>query len=219
LEDNIVIFKGKKNGISIVLNNEVEFETLKEVFSNKIIEAKNFFGEAKSAITFEGRVLDEIEEKELMDILFNETNLNISFIDNKAFVQLANKEKFNSIEEKYSKENMTLYHTGGLRSGQLIVYDGSVVIYGDVNPGAVVKATGNVVIFGMARGTVHAGVKGNSDCTISALCLVPIQLRIGSVITFIPKDVADQSIKESKIKPVPSYAFVDNAQIYIKPLD
>lgn len=75
-----------------------------------------------------------------------------------------------------------------LRSGQSINHDGHVIVLGDVNPGAQVIATGNVVVWGRLRGLVHAGAGGNRDALICALELVPTQLRIADQIAIPPAD-------------------------------
>ena len=74
-----------------------------------------------------------------------------------------------------------------LRSGQSIDYEGSVVVVGDVNPGAEVVADGDVIVWGKLRGLVHAGANGNEKATISALDLSPTQLRIATKIAVTPK--------------------------------
>jgi len=70
-----------------------------------------------------------------------------------------------------------------LRSGQNLHYDGNVVIMGDVNPGAEIVASGHVLVMGSLRGLVHAGATGEEEATVTALCLVPTQLRIAAHIT------------------------------------
>lgn len=70
-----------------------------------------------------------------------------------------------------------------LRSGQRLEFDGSVVILGDVNPGAVVIATGHVVVLGALRGMVHAGAGGDTAARVIALRLHPTQLRIAQYIS------------------------------------
>lgn len=70
-----------------------------------------------------------------------------------------------------------------LRSGQSMHYDGNIVILGDVNPGAEVTATGNIIIMGSLRGVVHAGVGGDENAVIMAFHLKPTQLRIANHIT------------------------------------
>ncbi|MDX1665015.1 MAG: septum site-determining protein MinC, partial [Candidatus Promineifilaceae bacterium] len=67
-----------------------------------------------------------------------------------------------------------------LRSGRSVTHEGHVVILGDVNPGAEVIATGNVVVWGRLRGMVHAGAAGDEEAIICALELAPTQLRIGN---------------------------------------
>jgi len=70
-----------------------------------------------------------------------------------------------------------------LRSGQSIRYGGNVVILGDVNPGAEVTATGNIIVMGALRGVVHAGAGGDEKAVVLAFRLQPTQLRIANHIT------------------------------------
>lgn len=73
-----------------------------------------------------------------------------------------------------------------LRSGQAIHHIGSVVVIGDVNPGAEIVAGGNVVVWGKLRGTAHAGAIDDDAALICALQLMPSQVRIGSFIACPP---------------------------------
>lgn len=73
-----------------------------------------------------------------------------------------------------------------VRCGQLIQFEGNVVVMGDVNPGAEIVASGSIVIMGVLRGIVHAGAKGNEEATVSAFRLQPTQLRIANHITRAP---------------------------------
>jgi len=75
-----------------------------------------------------------------------------------------------------------------LRSGQRLQFDGSVVILGDVNPGAEVVCTGHVVVMGALRGVVHAGARGDMDARVIALRLQPTQLRIAHLISRPPDE-------------------------------
>jgi len=111
----------------------------------------------------------------------------------------------------HSQSNTAYYH-GGLRSGQHIKFDGSVVIMGDVNPGSEVVASGNVVVLGSLKGMAHAGATGNEACFVSALVLLPTQLRIASKITYIEAEKKGvRGVKE----PVPSYAYVKDGQVHV----
>ena len=75
-----------------------------------------------------------------------------------------------------------------LRSGRLIRSDGHVVVIGDVNPGAEIVAAGDVVVWGVLRGMVHAGAMGNARATVCALEMAPTQLRIADRYSVTPKD-------------------------------
>ncbi len=68
-----------------------------------------------------------------------------------------------------------------VRSGQRLRHDGDICIVGDVNAGAEVVASGNVVVWGSLRGMVHAGASGDDKAVICALILAPTILRIAEV--------------------------------------
>lgn len=76
----------------------------------------------------------------------------------------------------------TLYHRGTLRGGQALHNLGNVVVIGDVNPGAELVASGDIVVFGALRGVAHAGAQGDRSARVLALELAPTQLRIATLI-------------------------------------
>jgi septum site-determining protein MinC len=84
-------------------------------------------------------------------------------------------------------ENAALWVQQTVRSGQKIVYEGNVVIMGEVNPGAEILAGGSVVVWGRLRGVVHAGAQGNEQAVVCALELSPTQLRIAGEIAISPE--------------------------------
>jgi septum site-determining protein MinC len=76
----------------------------------------------------------------------------------------------------------TLYHRGTLRGGQALHNLGNLVVVGDVNPGAELVASGDIVVFGALRGVAHAGAQGDRGARVIALELSPTQLRIATAI-------------------------------------
>lgn len=74
-----------------------------------------------------------------------------------------------------------------LRSGFSLQHEGHVIIIGDVNPGAEVIATGDILVWGRLRGVVHAGADGNESAQIYAMDLSPTQLRIAGQIAITPQ--------------------------------
>lgn len=70
-----------------------------------------------------------------------------------------------------------------IRSGQTTSsLSGSVVIYGDVNPGGEVISSGDIIVLGALRGNAHAGAHGRLSSVIIAMELIPLQLQIGSYV-------------------------------------
>ena len=67
---------------------------------------------------------------------------------------------------------------GPVRSGVILDHQGHLIVFGDVNPGAEIRASGNIVVLGRLRGTAHAGI-GQDVGFILALRLEPQQLRVG----------------------------------------
>jgi len=74
------------------------------------------------------------------------------------------------------------YHRGTVRGGQSLHEVGHLVVVGDVNPGAELVATGDVVVFGRLAGVAHAGARGDTEARIYALEMRPTQVRIGAYI-------------------------------------
>jgi len=101
----------------------------------------------------------------------------------------------------------TLYHRGTLRGGRALQHDGSIVVVGDVNPGAELVASGDIVVVGALRGTAHAGARGDATARVIALSLVPTQLRIATAIG-----------NGDGAGAAPEVAFVRDGRIAIAPL-
>ncbi|HET7813086.1 MAG TPA: septum site-determining protein MinC [Candidatus Baltobacteraceae bacterium] len=102
----------------------------------------------------------------------------------------------------------TLYHVGTLRGGQAMHNVGNIVIVGDVNPGAEVIASGDIVVFGALRGVAHAGAQGDAGARVYAIDLSPTQLRIA---TYIAADAGNR--RASAVHP--EMACVENERIAI----
>ncbi len=73
-----------------------------------------------------------------------------------------------------------------IRSGQKISYDGTLIIFGDVNAGAELEASGHILVLGALRGVAHAGCKGDKKAVIYANQLRSVQLRIADLIARAP---------------------------------
>lgn len=88
-------------------------------------------------------------------------------------------------------------HRGTLRSGDHLQVAGSVLLLGDVNPGARISAGGSVLVWGRLRGVAHAGCGGDNSAMITALQLRPLQLRIAKAVARGPQDTPPAGFTET----------------------
>jgi len=97
-----------------------------------------------------------------------------------------------------------------LRSGQQEKsWEGNLVVLGDVNPGAEVIASKDIIVLGALRGIAHAGALGDLSAVIIALNLVPTQLRIGNIVSRSPGDRKER-------EGVMEIAYVDGEMIVVE---
>jgi septum site-determining protein MinC len=104
-----------------------------------------------------------------------------------------------------------LVHRGTLRSGDHLQAEGSVLLLGDLNPGARISAGGHVLVWGRLRGVAHAGRRGDSSAKIVALQLRPLQLRIAGAVARGPEDRPPEGLAEE--------ARLEDGEIRIEPAD
>lgn len=199
--NNNIEFKGTKDGLIIYFNESCEYEKLKEQLIERLEKAKSFFTGAKIA-GIEGKNLSSNEENEIIDLINNRFGM---IMIEKNITYLKKEEVFTGLEEGITKFVKTT-----VRSGRIVEFEGNVIIMGDVNPGAKVIAQGNIVVMGALRGTAHAGSNGNNEAFVSALRLLPTQLRIGKYIARAP----DNGMYDPKY---PEIAFIKDDMIQIEP--
>lgn len=209
---NSVVVKAHSGGIVVVLDAFLDFEELKVDIAVKFNESAKFFGHAQMAISFEGRELSDEEKFEILDIISLNSDLQIiCIVENDPVKEEVFKK---SIDEKLMDLNTNTgqFYKGNLRSGQVLEVETSIIILGDVNPGAKVVSKGNIIVLGALKGNVFAGATGNEKSFVVALDMMPVQVRIADIIARSPDKPLKQTVKEAKI------AFVEEGNIYIETL-
>ena len=189
----------KKNQVVIKIDENAEQKEIISELKKKIIELKNLYKEDKTPILVTGKVLKNKEMDEIQNIIKRFINVQIEF-DSPRVLGL------HGIRKTFYKEvatSETKFHKGSLRSGQRLEYDGSLVVIGDVNAGAEVIASENIVILGNLRGLAHAGAKGNKDAIIEASEIDAVQIRIADKVKEIEKE-------DGQIHKVKSSAYINN---------
>lgn len=188
-EGNLVVFKGSVDGITVILDEKAAFEDVISHFKQKLNESKAFFKGSKVGIRFKGRELNQNEQDQLMDILRHQNIINISFVHQFENESVVYDKEMLWVKQELESLNgsLTHFHYGIIRSGVEIDYPGNVIIFGDINPGGVIKAGGHVIVFGIIKGKIHAGldIRFQNPFIISK-GMLPIQIGIRNVIAPCP---------------------------------
>ena len=181
---NCVSINLRKNEILIKLSDDAEQKDIVENLKKKIQELKKMYKNEKTPIRVTGKILKNKEIDEIQKLIKKYIDVEIDFDMPKSL-------GLSSIKRTFNKEiaiSETKFHRGSLRSGQKMESEGSLVILGDVNSGAEVMASDNIVVLGALRGLAHAGAKGNKQAIISAGLLDTVQIRIANIVKEIDRD-------------------------------
>lgn len=210
-----VIIKSFPDGISIILDDKLPFPQLLEEVKKKFRESSKFFKAAKIVLAFEGRDLTDEEEKQMVIAIDENTDLFIMCV-------LERDEKKNEMFLKAANQYLNdgqgqggQFYKGTLKSGQTLETDSSIIVLGDINPGAQVISKGNIVVLGTLYGKAYAGGNGNSENFISALVMQPTQLRIGD---YILECDGSKPSKWLRQRAVPKIAYAKDETIQIEPI-
>lgn len=214
---NPVIIKSFQNGLSIYLDEEMPFAQLLEEIAFKFKESAHFFKDASMVLSFEGRSLSDQEERQLVNTITANSALNVMCImgkndeTNKNFVKALQKVSYH----QQAMENAGQFYKGTLKDGQVLETENSLIVLGDVYPGASVISNKDIVVLGGLYGQAYAGGNGEEGHFVVALEMSPEKLKIGD---FKYKTSEKQSKWSIKPKIQPKIAYVEDARVIIEPI-
>ena len=214
---NPVVIKSFQNGLSIYLDEEMPFAQLLEEIAFKFRESAHFFKDASMVLSFEGRSLSDQEERQLVNTITANSALNVVCImgkndeTNKNFVKALQKVSYH----QQAMENAGQFYKGTLKDGQVLETENSLIVLGDVYPGASVISNKDIVVLGGLYGQTYAGGNGEEGHFVVALEMSPEKLKIGD---FKYKTSEKQSKWSIKPKIQPKIAYVENARVIIEPI-
>jgi len=187
-----VMIKGTKDGFILKLNDQCGFDVLKEELIEKLSVQYKAIDDSQlisASIEAGNRFLTDEQKEELIEIVRSQKSLVVEEIhSNVITVDLA--------EELIRQREMSSM-AGIVRSGQVIEVDGDFLLVGDVNPGGMIMAGGNIYILGTLKGIAHAGCYGNDEAVIVASQMLPSQLRISKHLNRAPDlDTNEQETHE-----------------------
>ena len=184
MKSNFVSINLRKDEILIKLSEDAEQRQIVLELKKKLPELKKLYKDEKTPIRVTGKILKNKEIDEIQELIKDKIDVEIDFDTPKSL-------GLSSIKKTFAKEiavSETKFHRGSLRSGQKLETEGSLVIIGDVNSGAEVMASDNIVVLGALRGLAHAGAKGNKQAIIAAGLFDAVQVRIANIVKEIDRD-------------------------------
>ena len=212
---NPVIIKSFPNGLSLFLDDEMDFEELLTEIAQKFREAAHFFKDASMGLSFEGRKLTDEEERRIIKVISMNSSLNIVCVigkddeTNQQFVKALKR----LTDHQHEMENAGQFYKGTLKDGQTLETENSIIVMGDVYPGSSIISGKDIVILGGLFGYAHAGGGGTNNHFVVALEMSPEKLKIGE---FKYKTTEKQSRWSIKPKVQPKIAYVKNGQVVIE---
>ena len=215
---NSVIIKSLPSGIVLHLDPELEFEQLLIDIAIKFKESSSFFKDATMALSLKGRQMSENEEKQILDVIAENSDIHIACLvgedeeTERQFVKALSQSGFSS-EETIGSEGQ--FYRGTLKNGQMLETESSIVILGDVYPGSVIVSAKNIIVLGGLYGEAYAGGNGDARHYVAALEMSPEKLKIGDF-----KYISKEKVSKWSIKPKvqPKIAYVKNNKIVMDSL-
>lgn len=220
MSQEIVKFKGGRAGITLVFDKQAEYAAIEKDIKSKLLSGADFFRCGATILIQPGQLADEDEEKLVK--LFHQFGVIVHKAEPEIPKEVSKPEAVVPKAEqkpvpdpvpeppKNTVQEMTVIDYT-LRSGQEVTAQGSVLICGNVNPGAQVIAGGSIDIRGTCRGIVHAGAYGDTSAFVIADRLMPVQIRIANYIAQAPDQMTKPNFAER--------ASIKDGRIVIEPVE
>jgi septum site-determining protein MinC len=223
-----IAIKGTRNGLLLTLEPGTPFSDLLTALSERLSEAPGFFRGASLSVDTTRRAL-EISERTQLEALLAYYQMSVATPEPPVVFQAESlvlpasapghsetltldQPAQNGNGQQDARDGRdsedTLFLRRTVRSGQAIHHHSSVVVLGDVNPGAEIVAGGDIIVWGVLRGMVHAGYPANEQALVCSLALAPVQLRIAHLLSRPPEGFEAQ--------PRPEVAAIRDGQIVVE---
>lgn len=219
-----VVFKGGKNYLTLVLDKEMDFSELLGEIINKFRVSEKFFINEPIAIMFEGRNLSDKEQLQILDAIDCYTQVTIStvlendrikeYASNEALRRSLYPEEFEI--DHFLGEAICTYIPRDVIAGEKIHSENTIVIFGNVEKGALVVSDEHVVVIGSLYGQAIAGQSGEQKSKIYASLFYPENFRICEKIgTLKKKKKGFFGLNNKKPSCKPKVAYLKDGNIQI----
>ncbi|WP_337405441.1 septum site-determining protein MinC [Suilimivivens sp.] len=212
-----VIIKSFPNGIVLHLSEADTFEEILQETAIRFRESRDFFKDAKMALSIKGRKLTEEEENTLLNIISENSDIHILCLvsddedTDRMFIKAISETDFS---EDGNGNSAGQFYKGTLKNGEVLETEYSIVILGDVYPGSAIISARDIIVLGGLYGEAYAGGNGSDGHYVAALEMSPEKLKIGDF-KYHAKEKSKWGIKP---KVQPKIAYVKNKKIVMDSL-
>ena len=212
-----VIIKSFPNGIVLHLSEADTFEEILQETAIRFRESRDFFKDAKMALSIKGRKLTEEEENTLLNIISENSDIHILCLvsddedTDRMFIKAMSETDFS---EDGNGNSAGQFYKGTLKNGEVLETEYSIVILGDVYPGSAIISARDIIVLGGLYGEAYAGGNGSDGHYVAALEMSPEKLKIGDF-KYHAKEKSKWGIKP---KVQPKIAYVKNKKIVMDSL-
>jgi septum site-determining protein MinC len=218
-----IAIKGTRNGLLLTLEPETPFSDLLKALADRLAESPSFFRGASLTVDTRRRSL-RVSERLQLEKLLAHYQMSVASAEQArperkeiAAITLpiaatppeGNLTNDLAPDQRDPRDSdNTLFLRRTIRSGQAIHHSSNIIVLGDVNPGAEIVAGGDIIVWGVLRGMVHAGYPDNENALVCSLQLSPVQLRIAHLLSRPPEGFEAQ--------PRPEVAAIREGQIVVE---
>ncbi len=189
MSEDILKIKGTITGLKLTFAKNAEFEEIEKAILDKLQSTTGFFIRGTEVYVPKGTLPND--QLERLRKIFHQHGLMFRTEERTLPQQAEPVYQMRNPQADVDPQQMMVINRT-LRGGQEINTKSSVLICGNVNPGAQVIAGGSIDIRGTCRGMVHAGAYGDMTAFIIADRLMPTQIRIANLIARAPDNLEDE---------------------------
>ena len=213
--NEMVKIKSGRGTLQLIFADGASYTDIRKNIEKKLASSSSFFARGTVILIPKDHLKDE-EKEDLQELLHthglicrqqSEKDAELSV---RRAINAAKTKKLRESGKENPKTPEEIVFNKTLRGGQEIKTEGSVLVVGNVNPGAQIIAGGSIHVRGTCRGFVHAGAAGDPTASIVAERLVPTQIRIADHIARSPDTISDTGQTER--------AYIKDGHIVIEPM-
>lgn len=219
MKERSFTLKSYPKGLALHIKPEAEMDTLLQELREKFQSSRQFFGNMQVGLALSGKELTEAQEDAILDAIEENSDLQVvCLIGEDERIQYLLEE---ALEEGGRPEEEPgldgQFYRGTLKKGQSLETEHSVIILGDVNPGAKVFSQKDIIVLGALFGEVHAGIGAEETDAhfVCALEFSPEKLKIGS---HKYKKKPEKHFWPDSYKKSPKIATLQGGEIIVKPV-